>query len=134
MKRNGDAELDAMIRKIRAIPGLARRAAPDVADAVKAELNKSIAAGTAPDGTPWRRRKADGEKPLADAGEALFVAAVGKRIVCHVRGYIARHTLGRARGGIVRRVLPLKGVPPALAKAITAELTARFNDEMKGGQ
>lgn len=131
---NGDAELDAMVAKIRAIPGLARRAAPDIADAVHAELDKSIAAATAPDGTPWPARKLDGGKALADAGKALFVAAVGPRIVCHVRGYIARHTLGRARGGIVRRVLPAKGIPPAIAKVIRAELVARFNAEMKGGQ
>lgn len=134
MKRNGDAELEAMIRKIRAIPGLARRAAPDVAEAVKAELEKTITAGTAPDGKPWQALKYGGGRPLTGAGKALFVAAVGNRVVCHVRGHIARHTLGRARGGIVRRVLPLKGVPPAIARAIKRELAAHFIAHMQGGQ
>jgi hypothetical protein len=133
MPRDGNAELEAMIAKIRSIPGLARRAAPDVADAVRAELVRTIEAGTTPAGVPWQPRQDDGGKPLAEAVKALRVAPIGTRIFCLVRGHIARHHLGRARGGIYRNVLPIKGIPAPMVKAIRGVLVEHFNGTVQGG-
>lgn len=128
----GFAELDAMIAKVRAVPGLARRAAPDVADAVRAELERTMAAGTTPTGTPWAPRKDDGGRALAGAEKALAVAPVGTRIYARIAAHWARHHLGRAKGGTYRQMLPQKGIPPAMVQRIKRALTDHFNGTIRG--
>jgi hypothetical protein len=119
-------ELAAMIRKLRAVPGIAERAAPDVADAVRADLERTIAAGTSATGEPWAPRKEDGGRPLAGASKALAVVAVGTRVYARIAGHIGRHHLGRARGGVYRRILPTKGMPPRMSLAVRRALAEHF--------
>lgn len=125
-------ELDAMIARIRELPELARRAAPDVADAVKAELARTIAAGTTAEGEPWPLTKR-GERPLATAADDVRVANIGTRILARIpQGHIQRHHRGRAKGGIARRILPTGPIPPAMARVINQVVTDHFNQMMKG--
>lgn len=128
---DGYAELDAYIARLRALPELARRAAPDVADAVRDELRRQITAGTDPTGRPWQRTE-DGRQALATAADALTVGAHGTRVIMRLRGHIARHHLGRAKGGTVRRILPTAGIPAPMARAITRVLVDHFRGAMRG--
>ncbi len=123
---DGFAELDAMIARIRKLPELAKSAAPDVARAVEAELHRTIAAGTTPDGKPWAPKQ-DGGKPLGGAAEALTVVAVGSTVLVHLRGPEARHHLGWAKGGTARPIIPVKDIPPAMVTAIKAVLAKHFS-------
>ncbi len=128
---DGFAQLDGMIERLRALPGLAERAAPAVADAVREELQRTISAGTSADGKPWAP-KADGSKPLANAAGALGVAAVGKRVIVRLRGPEARHHLGWARGGKERPIIPTDAIPPAMTRRIKAVLAEEFAKSMAG--
>jgi hypothetical protein len=129
---DGFAELDAMIARIRKLPELVRSAAPEIADAVHAELDKTIARGADAYGTPWKPRE-DGGRPLVTAGKALVVVPVGKSIVMRLFGHIARHHNGRAKGGIYRRVIPTSGtLPDSFNRVIKRELVARFDAITKG--
>ncbi len=130
----GADELERMIAKLREIPGLPKRAAPDVADRVRESLERTIAAGTTSDGTPWAPRKADGGRPLEGAEKSLAVAAVGTRIFARLHGHIARHHRGRAKGGTVRPILPTSStLPRPMADAIRRELVRHFSEIVKGG-
>lgn len=124
-------KLDEMIARINALPGLAQRAAPDVAFAVEAELERTIGAGTTPDGEPWAPTK-EGARPLAGAAKALGVAAVGTTIVVRLTGPEARHHLGRARGGVVRQIIPTDKIPAPMATAIGDVLTRHFGEVTRG--
>jgi hypothetical protein len=125
------AALDAHIARIRKLPGLAKEAAPDVAQAVRDELERQIAAGVDPDGKPWKARE-DGEQPLRTAANSLAVVAVGPRIFARLTGHVARHHRGRAKGGIERPILPTGPVPPAMGRAIARVLAKRFAAHMGG--
>jgi hypothetical protein len=130
---NGFDQLDAMIAKVRAIPGIAAKAAPDCAQAVRRELERTIAAGTTPDGQPWQPT-AEGAQPLRNAANALRVAASGTTIYVRLTGPEARHHLGRARGGITRAIIPTDSkLPAAMCEAINAELTKHFNAAVANG-
>jgi hypothetical protein len=128
----GDAELERMIARIRAVPGIAKRAAPDAAEAVKEALARTMAAGTTPEGQAWAPRKDDGGRALVGAEAALYVAPVGTRIYARLAGHVARHSRGIARGGVVRRMLPEKGIPPAIGAAIKRVLNDHFRRAVEG--
>src|SRR3954471_14793920 len=125
------SDLDAMIATINKLPELGKRSAGDVALAVEAELRRTIASGTTPDGRPWQPTK-DGARPLAGAANALAVVPVGTTIYVRLTGPEARHHLGRGRGGIVREVIPTKTIPAAMASAIRAELVRHFGEVTRG--
>lgn len=120
-----------MIAKIRAVSGLARRAAPDVAEAVRDELERTIAAGTTPEGEAWKPRQAGG-RALVGVEKAVAVAVVGTRIYVRLAGHVARHHLGRARGGVERRILPVGKLPPRMADAVRRVLVQHFEDAVRG--
>lgn len=128
---SGLDQLDAMIATISKLPELGKRAAGDVALAVEAELHPTIAAGTTPDGEPWRPTK-DGGRPLTGAAKALAVVPVGTTIYIRLTGPEARHHLGRGRGGIAREVIPTKRIPTAMATAIRVVLARHFEQMTKG--
>lgn len=132
---SGADEIDAIIARVRAIPGLARRAAPDAARAVERVLGEQLERGESPTGETWAPRRADGGRALEDARKALAVAPIGTRLFARLTGPVARHDLGRARGGVVRKMLPASGpIPAALAKAIRDVLTTHFERATKGGR
>ena len=133
MKSNAAAfaSLAAHIERVEALAALAPAAAQDVAEAVESELQRQIAAGTDADGKAWPRRE-DGGRPLAGAGKALTVVAAGKRVIAQLRGHIARHHRGIARGGVERPIFPAKGLPPRLAGVVRDSITKAFRRTMGG--
>ncbi len=124
------AELDDMIARVRRLPELGTRAAPDVARVLEAELHRSIAAGESPEGKPWQLTK-DGRVPLTGAAKALGVAAVGATIYVRLTGPEARHHLGRARGGIERQVIPTE-LSPRMAAEVQEVLARHFAEIASG--
>jgi hypothetical protein len=130
--RKVTAELDAMIAKIRRIPQIAKRAAPDVAVAVRAVVLETINAGTTPEGEAWAPRKEDGARPLAGAARALKVAPIGTRIFFRIAGPEARHHLGRARGGVRRGIIPTR-LTPRMTEAVIKVLSKHFREITEGG-
>lgn len=110
------AELDAQIVRLRNLHA-AEVAAPLVAQELDRELRAQIAAGVAPDGTPWQPTQA-GAKPLQHAGASLIVWATGAVVIAKLVGATALHHLGRVRGGIRRQILPSSTLPAALTAAI----------------
>jgi hypothetical protein len=129
---SGLDELRSMIDRVARLPGLARQAAPDVAEAVEGVLERQIKAGTDPYGKPWADKKTGDGKPLANAGKALFVGAVGTRVLATVKGPEGRHSKGIARGGVRRQILPDEGVPPAMERAVRPVLVEHFGEIMRG--
>lgn len=127
---SGFDELDAMIAKIRRVPQIAKRAAPDVAEAMRKAILETVAAGTDADGKPWAPRKEDGGRPLENAASSVRVAAIGTRILARVTGPEARHHLGRARGGTMRGVIPTR-LTPRIADAVRKVLVRHFNETVE---
>lgn len=128
---NGFAALEAHIARLHALGELTRRAAPAAADAVEGVLHRQIAAGVDPDGKAWAPRKDNGEQPLQHAADALAVVPLGTKVYCRLKGPEARHHRGTARGGIVRRILPVKGLPKPMERAITDAIVDVFNETME---
>ncbi len=129
----GLAQLDAHIARVESLPRVVKSAAPEVAEAVEAELLSQIGAGADPDGKAWKAR-ADGGKPLATAGKYLTVVPMGTRIFARLSGHVARHHRGIARGGLARRVLPGRKLPTKMAEAVRTVLLKHAADHMKGGR
>ncbi len=84
----------------------------EAAKALDAEVRKTIAAGTDPDGNAWPLTK-EGAVPLRNAGSELRTTALGKRIVQSITGHHALHHLGRATGSIRRVIIPVRRLPKA---------------------
>jgi hypothetical protein len=127
----GLAELDAQIARLRELPSLAREAAPDAAHAVERVIERQIQAATDPAGKAWEPTQ-DGRTPLRTADKALAVVAIGPTVFARLKGHIARHHLGRARGGVQRQILPTQGLPSAMSTAIRGVLVEHFERKMGG--
>lgn len=129
---SGAAALQEMIDRVRKLPGLVKEAAPDVAEAVEADLRRTAKAHTDPYGKAWKLTQ-DGREPLANAPSEITAAPIGTRIFVRLKGPSARHNNGRARGGIKREVLPdERGIPPRMAEAIGGVVGDHFARIMKG--
>lgn len=126
---DGFAALDGFIERVRSMPDAVR--AYDVAPAVEAEVKRQIAAGTDPDGTAWQPTKR-GEKPLATAATSVGVAGVGKTILIRVWGHVARHHLGRAKGGIERPIIPTDHIPKRMGEVIREQVLQQLSEHMEG--
>jgi hypothetical protein len=128
---SGMASLDAMIARVSAVPDMVQSAAPEVATAVELELERTIRAGTTADGRGWAPKKQGTGTPLAGAEKSLRVVAIGKTVFATLRGHIARHHLGRAKGGTVREILPTsRALPPSMDLAVRRVLERRFRAVM----
>lgn len=123
--------LDAHIARIRQLEQLGARAAPEVAQAVEREIGTQIVAGTGPDGKAWPKTQA-GTAPLRGAARALRVRAISSVVVATIEGHHALHHQGRARGGVRRQILPTKGIPQTVERAITKVVTGEFRRTMGG--
>lgn len=128
---SGFQEIDRMVATLKTLDKLGAKAADDVAHVVEAELRRTIAAGTTPDGKQWEPTEA-GERPLRNAAAALGIAAVGSTVYVRLTGPEARHHKGRARGGIVREIIPTRGIPDVMAGEIRAVLAEHFKRHMGG--
>ncbi len=124
--------LDRMIEKVRTLPQvMLERAAQDVAAVIERELAATLAAGATPEGEPWTPRKADGGRALAQAQQAVHVAAIDGTIFIRLVGIEVRHHRGRVRGGVKREVIPTT-LPAAWVPKITAAISKRFDAHMTG--
>ena len=113
----GDTALDEMIARLRSLPARVRDIAPAAAEACAKVVAGNIAAQRDPDGKPWLASK-DGKPVLVDAMKNVSVSAVGSVVLFRVSGPEARHHLGAAKGGVVRRLIPLRAMPASIAAAI----------------
>lgn len=130
MGADGFAQLDEMIRRIRAIPAMVQEAAPELADVLRAHLEQRIASGQAPDGSTWKPTK-DGRRPLAGAAGALAVRAVGTTVLAVLSGHEVFHHFG-TKHMPKRQILPAGSLPADLGAAFKAGLVRRFRHRMGG--
>lgn len=132
---SGHTDLDAMIANLRSLgPALTTDAAPEVARALRADLERTTAAQTTPDGRAWAPRKSGGTTPLlANAAKAVGVTAMGATVVFVLQGVEARHHRGRVKGGQHREILPRAGLPRGWAVQIERVLARRFEAWRTGG-
>lgn len=121
----GLSQLDAKLAFLAELGKITDDVIPDVALVVRAELERTAAAGTDPYGVPWQLKQ-DGGKPLATAASHVRVAPLGKRVFCRLTGHVAKHHRGRARGGIERHVLPTDGLPRPMAASIKRVVLERL--------
>lgn len=123
------AALDEHIARVRKLPHMVEQAAAEVAREIRDETERQIAAGLDPEGRPLQPTQ-EGQRPLATA--RVMVGAVGTRIFLRLQGHLARHHLGRAKGGIVRQLIPVDRLPPRYAAAIQRTFSKRFAAIMGG--
>lgn len=126
------SELDRMIAKIRATPDLVSGVAREAAWEWERTLQEQIREGRGPDGEAWARRKEDQGQALQTAAKALVVVPVGTTLLARLKGHVARHHLGRARGGVTRAILPSKGIPKTAAEAIRKVFLRKADELYKG--
>lgn len=122
--------LRAWVRKLRSLPELAKEAAPAVADAVEAVLHKQIASSVDPNGAPLQLTQ-QGAAPLTGAAKALHVGNIGSTVVARLTGPEARHSLGRAKGGIVRQIMPTE-LTDKLSEATVKAVEQAWEEHWRG--
>ena len=126
----GTKELEALIQRVRELPEFVTRAAPEAARKARAEIARTINAGTDPWGKTWEPKKEGHGKPLVNAASALFAAAIGTKLLFRLTGIEAAHHWGWVRGGTARRIMPTADQPlpepftDAIFKVITDHFTA----------
>lgn len=132
MTQAGFVQLDQMIAKLRQLPELGRRAAPDVATVIREELERTVAAGTTSFGVPWKPRQLDGSKPLQGALKSLFVNVSGPTVYMRLDGIERRHHFGQVKGGVARNVIPKRGdpIPSRWVERITDVVQRHFDELM----
>lgn len=130
----GMESISRMINSLRALPkALTDEIAPEVAEIFREDIEGTIAAGTTPDGTPWKPRAEDGGRPLQNAASHVFAAAVGSVVFVRLVGVEARHHRGAVKGKIKRQVI-YEGtrVPKRVADKVLALQAEKFQRVMSG--
>jgi hypothetical protein len=125
------AALDAQVRRLRSVKGLAEEAAPAVAEALVALVHKNIAAGQGPTGEAWQLTEAGGV-PLRGAAAAVTGQALGTVVQLRVSGRHAFHHRGQTRGGIARPILPSRASFDAFKAEIGRVLGEHYSKRMRG--
>jgi len=128
---DGNAQIDAMIARLRGLRGFVGEAAKEAAPLVEAELRKTAAAGVDPEGKAWPTRR-DGSRALERAATAITARAVGEAVVATLVGaYVFHHY---AKGADRRRILPDSGagVPAGVAGACREGARRAFRRLMGG--
>jgi hypothetical protein len=123
----------AMIAKLRALKEMPANAAPDCAKAVRESLQSTISAGTTAYGEPWQKTQ-EGKQALQTAADSLRVASIGHRVFAAVTGHIGRHNNGTAKGGVERRILPIKEIPARMAQRIAKAISRTFETIILDGE
>lgn len=122
--------LDAMIAACTKLKTLVPDAMPELVATVRAEVDRTIAAGESAYGEQWQLTQ-EGQRPLRNAAQAVTVIAVNKTIYVTVTGVEARHHLGRVKGKRKRGIIPERGIPSAMADSMRAVLERAFRDAVK---
>lgn len=125
------AKLQGWINRLRELADTPEAVAPKVAEALKAETARTIAAGTAPDGTAWKPTQ-DGKQPLKGAAKALRAASSGSVALLVLEGPEVLHHEGRAKGGIRRQILPSKKLNATAIRAVKAVITDHVGKVLDG--
>lgn len=124
----GDNALAAMIASCRKMETLVADSMPALTQAVRAEMERTIAAGTTADGEQWQPTK-QGLQPLRQAAKAVSVLSVNKTIFVTIVGPEARHHLGYVRGGRKRAIIPESSeIPSPMAQSLRAVLQQAFDN------
>ena len=119
--------IDRKLGQLRLLTGLTEAGAEKAAKAVEREINRTLKAGQAPDGTPWKPKQ-DGGKPLKRAAEKVNVGAIGSTIIVRLKDRpTVLHHFGYARGKVKREVIPTE-LPPAMSKAIDKAIREAAED------
>src|SRR5690242_21841644 len=113
---SGEDDLNAMIRKLRALPRVVEDALPEAAKELEKVIAGNVAAQRGPDGKPWQKAK-DGAPVLLEAMKNVTVRAIGRVLLARVVGPEARHHLGIARGRVKREIIPTKQAPAPMNEA-----------------
>lgn len=120
------ARLVQLSEQLRALPrALALVTAPKAAEELRKQLEANITAGRGPNFEAWKRRQ-DGGKALQNAARDLEVTARGTVVLARLTGPSALHHLGRARGRIVRQIIPTKFVPQPVVIAVRRAMGPDF--------
>lgn len=131
MSADPTGTIQEWIERLNALATLPVQLAPKVAAELDKQIRANVAAGVDPDGKAWPATR-DGKQPLRNAGKALTVRALGTRIVATLTGPEALHHLGRARGGVVRRILPSAKLPGAVVAAIKRVIASELDKVLHG--
>jgi hypothetical protein len=122
------AALQRQIDALRNLPGKLQTEAAGIAMAVlDRAITADIAAGKDPDGKPWKKTK-EGATPLRGARKALSFRRVGTGVLVQLNGPEALHHLGKAKGEVVRRIIPVGRLSSRYAAALRAALGKRFTE------
>jgi hypothetical protein len=130
----GFESLGRMLETLRTLPrALTVEAAPEIADALREHVVKTIDAGTTPDGVPWKPTE-KGTQPLRDAARNVFAFAIGSYVYIRVTGIEARHHLGTVKGRVKRQII-FEGtkLPPPLIAEIKRIMAKRYAAHMSDG-
>ncbi len=127
-------DVDRQIARLRALDGVGERAAAAALGPLTGVVRGHLAAGQAPDGTPWPERKAGG-RALAKAANAVTLEARGASVVMQLDSVHARHnSWGGIRGGTRRQQLPdTNQVPDAYLEVVDAAVQAELAKTLAGG-
>lgn len=131
MSSQGDAQLQAMIERLHSVPEVIDAAMPDCVDAMRAHLQKTIAAGTDSYGKALKLTK-EGDQPLQHAAKSLHVAVAGRTLFVRLTGVEAKHHLARVRGRVMRPLIPIREIPPAVVELMRKALTEHFQQQIGG--
>jgi len=110
------ATLETWIKELQGTHDEIKKYPVKLAPLVKAECDKSIAAGESLDGDKWSPRK-DGAQALAGAQKNLSVTANDNVILITITGGLVYSQFG-TRHQRRRSILPIKGLPMKLGNAI----------------
>lgn len=127
---DGDAVLDAEIRRLRSLRTFEEEVAIAAASKVAIVAQRSAAAGTTPNGEVWTPKKTGG-RPLLNAASAITARAVGAVVQIVLSGVEVFHNRGVGKTTPKRPILPDSEVPPAMKQAISAAASEVFKRRMQ---
>lgn len=116
-------DLTTIAEALRDLPAVVEASGADVARALKAVVTDTANAGTSAEGGAWQLTQ-DGRVPLRGAAAAVLESSGPRVARLVVKNHHALHDLGRANGGIVRSILPVKA-DGKIAKAVTVAVERR---------
>lgn len=117
----GFAALENMIAACRSVPGMAERNRGKVAELLNDVVAQSVAAGTTPEGVPWKPTK-KGTAPLRHAMDAVSVEVEGDGVTATLTGHHVFHQRGTQSASANRQA---KRAGAARKEAKAASKTAR---------
>lgn len=130
---SGETEINAMIRRLRALPRVVEEALPEAAPELEKVIAGNIAAQRGPDGAAWPPPKdGDTKDVLRNAMKSVTVRAIGRVLLARVGGIEAKHHLGAVKGRVRRPILPSGKAPQPMIEALKRVIFRRLNTVANG--